>query len=110
MSSLSTIALTCSYVIERLREDYGRDYAETTVYTFLKNLKNKGFIESFKKGITFFQPKRELVEFRASYITKMIEFWFDGSVADFLAAYLEANPVDDKEVKAIKKVVKGMGQ
>ncbi|MBO6113664.1 MAG: BlaI/MecI/CopY family transcriptional regulator [Lachnospiraceae bacterium] len=100
----------CSYVIEKLKTDYGRDYAETTVYTFLKNLKNKGFVESFKKGITFFQPKRELTEFRGNYIKKMVDFWFDGSIADFLAAFLEVQKLDEKEVKEVKKVLKNANQ
>ena len=102
--------VTCAYVIEKLKTDYGRDYAETTVYTFLKNLKNKGFIETFKKGITFFKPKRELEEFRGAYIKKMVDFWFDGSVADFLSAFVEVQKIDEKEIKEIKKILKNANQ
>ena len=50
--------ITCAEVIEKLKTKYGLDYAETTVYTFLKNLKNKGFIETYKNRITRFKPIR----------------------------------------------------
>lgn len=102
--------VTCAYVIEKLRDDYGRDYAETTVYTFLKNLKAKGFIESFKNGITYYKPKRELTEFRGSYLNKMVDFWFDGSVSNFLSALLDVKSLDEKEIKDVKKVIKNINQ
>lgn len=102
--------VTCAYVIDKLKTDYQREYAETTVYTFLKNLKTKGFIESYKKGITYYKPKRSLDEFRSAYMKKMLDFWYDGSIADMLSTLFEVHETDDKELKAVKKVVKGANQ
>ena len=45
---------------------------------FLKNLKRKGFIDSYKKGITFFVPIVNFEEYRNKTIKKFIDFWFDG--------------------------------
>ena len=50
--------VTCAQVMEKLKEDYGLIYKDTTVYTFLKNLINKGFVTSEKKGITYYTPVR----------------------------------------------------
>ena len=33
-----------------LREKYGKDYARTTVATFLLKLSEKGFVRSYRKG------------------------------------------------------------
>ena len=49
--------VTCAQVMEKLKEDYGLIYKDTTVYTFLKNLINKGFVTSEKKGITYYTPE-----------------------------------------------------
>lgn len=43
--------VTCAQVMEKLKEDYGLTYKDTTVYTFLKNLINKGFVSSEKKEL-----------------------------------------------------------
>lgn len=77
--------VVCSTVIEKLKTDYGINYAETTVYTFLKNLKRKGFIDSYKKGITFFVPIVDFVEYRNKTIKNFIDFWFDGNKDKFIS-------------------------
>ena len=77
--------VVCSTVIEKLKKDYDIDYAETTVYTFLKNLKNKGFIDSYKKRITFFVPIVDFEEFRKKQVKKFIDFWFDGDKDKFIS-------------------------
>lgn len=102
--------VTCSYVIEKLKTDFGREYAETTVYTFLKNLKTKGFIESYKNGITFFKPKRDFIEFRKAYMKKTLDFWFDGSPSELIATLLEVQKLDEKELKNVKKAIKNSNQ
>ncbi|MBQ9199109.1 MAG: BlaI/MecI/CopY family transcriptional regulator [Lachnospiraceae bacterium] len=98
--------VTCSYVIEQLKTVYDRDYAETTVYTFLKNLKTKGFIDSYRKGITYFVPKRDRNKFRDEQLIKTEKFWFDGSTAELITALLNAKELSDKEKADIKKAVK----
>lgn len=38
--------VTCAQIKEVLKEKYELDYKDTTVYTFLSNLKKKGFVDS----------------------------------------------------------------
>lgn len=97
--------VTCAEVIERLKNDFGREYAETTVYTFLKNLKTKGFIDSYKKGITFYVPIRDRDQFRDSQLLKTADFWFDGSATKLVMALLDAKGLSKKEKKELKDTI-----
>jgi predicted transcriptional regulator len=67
--------ISCYEIMEQLRIKYGLEYKDTTVYTFLSNLKKKGFVKSFRKGVTFYEPARDMEEFRDTQIEKMEEFW-----------------------------------
>jgi predicted transcriptional regulator len=65
----------CCEVMEQLKEKYGLDYKDTTVYTFLGNLKKKGFVESYRRGVTFYIPIRDMAEFKDEQLRKINEFW-----------------------------------
>lgn len=36
-------------LIDQLRDDYGKDYARTTVVTFVGKLKDKRFVDTYRK-------------------------------------------------------------
>ena len=78
--------VTCLEVLKLLKSKYGYEYAETTVYTFLNNLKNKGYVESYKKKITYFKAKRTENEYLKDLLKNTIDFWFDGNVDSFVEA------------------------
>jgi len=77
-------AITCSEIIERLNTKYHLVYKDTTVYTFVKNLKEKGYVDSFKKGVLFYTPKIPEEEFLKKYMEKVTEVLFDNNVASCL--------------------------
>ena len=98
--------ITCAEVIEKLKTKYGLDYAETSVYTFLKNLKNKGFLETYKDRITRFKPIRSEEEYRDAMLKKSIDFWFDGSTSQLVSAAVKTKKINDKEKSELQKIVK----
>ncbi|MBR1815716.1 MAG: BlaI/MecI/CopY family transcriptional regulator [Lachnospiraceae bacterium] len=98
--------ITCAEVIEKLKTKYGLDYAETTVYTFLKNLKNKGFIETYKNRITRFKPIRSEEEYRNEMLKKSIDFWFDGSTSQLVSAAVKTKKMSSKEKAELQNLVK----
>ena len=51
--------MTVSELIERIQQEYDIAYKETTVYTFLKRLKDKNYVTSYKKGSSHFSPTGE---------------------------------------------------
>lgn len=70
--------LICKEVKDGLNEKYHMKYCDTTVYTFLKKLSDKGIVDSYKKGITFFRPVLTEQDFLMGYMNKMIDVIFDG--------------------------------
>ena len=59
---------TAFNVINMLAEDYGLVYKETTVYTFLKKLKEKGFLDTFRRGVR--RAKNCLIRNRREYVRR----------------------------------------
>lgn len=96
--------VTCQEVITELKTVYGLEYKDTTVYTFLKILKQKGFIDSYRKGITFYQPIRDEVEYREGVLRKMLDFWFKNSTGDMLAAISQMSEFTKEERETLEKL------
>lgn len=96
--------VTCQEVITELKTVYGLEYKDTTVYTFLKILKQKGFIDSYRKGITFYQPIRDEVEYREGVIRKALDFWFKNSTSDMLAALSQMSEFTKEERETLEKL------
>lgn len=97
--------VTCQEIMEKLRKEYGLDYQDTTVYTYLKKLKQKGFISSYRRGVIFFEAVRSEEEYRNEQIEKMKQLWFKGSRKNMIAGIFEAGPFSPEEKEEIKKVI-----
>lgn len=76
----------CQDVIETLKTEYNCEYAETTVYTFLKNLIKKGYAEDRKdKGVKYYIPtqKEEYIE---KVLRRMNKVFFNDKKNNFIKA------------------------
>lgn len=80
--------VTCREVIDRLNSKYGHDYADTTVYTFLKNIRRKGYIVSQRKGVNVFEAVKSKEEFIEEEIGEFLDFWLDND-KEKLKAYID---------------------
>lgn len=78
--------ITVPEIVAKLKETYGMDYKPTTVYTFVKKLYDKGFVDYFKRGVKFYYPKRTQAEYIQSELNRTCEFWFDGSKTELISA------------------------
>lgn len=96
---------TCHEIMDKLRNEYGLDYKDTTVYTFLKNLKMKGFVDSYRKGVTFYLPIRDEVEYRNEQLRRMEKFWFQNSASKMMAALFQAKPLSKEEKEELKRMI-----
>ena len=58
-------------LIDQLRDDYKKEYARTTVVTFVGKLKDKRFVDTYRKGkAAFIHPLRTEDEYRAQLLKK----------------------------------------
>lgn len=97
--------ITCQEIMEQLRNVYGLDYKDTTVYTFLKNLKSKGFVSSYRKGVTYYQPIREEEEYRSEQLRKSENFWFKGSATKMVSALFQSKKVSAEEKMELRRMI-----
>ncbi len=77
----------CREVIDDLKEEYKCEYAETTVYTFLKNLIKKGYVEDRRdKGVKFYVPIKSKEEYLEKVLERMNKIYFNNNKKDFIKA------------------------
>jgi predicted transcriptional regulator len=95
----------CCVIMDTLREEYGLEYKDTTVYTFLKNLKDKGFVDSYRKGLTYFYPIRSEEEYRDEQLKKAENFWFKGSSTKLISALFKAKEMSAEEKDELKRMI-----
>lgn len=69
----------CMEVMEMLKKDYGKEYRDTTVYTYLKHLNEKGFLTQERKGLTRYTPIMEEDEIRKIYLENFVKMWYSGN-------------------------------
>ncbi|MGN0268754.1 MAG: BlaI/MecI/CopY family transcriptional regulator [Lachnospiraceae bacterium] len=67
--------VTVHGLITELDKQYGKKYKETTVYTFLSNLKKKEYVDSYKKGASYFYPLIKEDDYVRQYAEQMRSFW-----------------------------------
>ncbi len=91
-------------LITVLKERYGREYARTTVTTFLLRLGNKGFVSTYrvKKNALIHAEKSEQ-EYRREIALRDMSFWFGGSAAELLSAIHEAGGMNEEEIRKAKE-------
>ena len=97
---------TAFNVINMLAEDYGMVYKETTVYTFLKKLKEKGFLDTFRKGVTYYVPKVEEETYQKEMAKKLLRFWYKGDVTQAVEAVVEGEKISQREARKIRDAVR----
>ncbi len=66
-------------LINNLKENYGRDYARTTVVTFIGKMAAKGYVKTYRVG-KFSYVKALVTEeaFKKDLLIRTCEFWFAG--------------------------------
>lgn len=94
-------------LIEELDKQYNKKYKETTVYTFLSNLRKKSYVDSYKKGASYFFPLVSEKDYVKNYAQVMRKFWGDETLSVFMH-YMVDSEGENLEAKAqIEKLLKG---
>ena len=94
-------------LIVKLNEEYGKNYARTTVVTFLSKLKDKKFVETYRIGkMSFAKALRTEEDYRRKVIQDDTDFWFDGKPSAYLASYLEDRKISKEEADKIRELIK----
>jgi predicted transcriptional regulator len=74
---------------DKLQTGFGKEYARTTVATFLARLSEKGFVQTYRIGrVAYVRPLKSKEEYIRSYFADAVDFWLDGDY-DRLAELLD---------------------
>lgn len=96
---------TCPEIMEKIKEEFGITYKDTTVYTFLKNLIGKGFVQTKRRGVNFYSAARDFEEFRDFQLEDSIKFWYEGSPAKMIENLVQLDCISASDIEEMKKVL-----
>jgi predicted transcriptional regulator len=83
--------------------------ALTTLLTFLKILKEKGFVESVKMGkAQLFSARVSREAYTRSYMTEVKNTFFGGSLASLVSFFAKSEQLSDEEIEEIKRTIENL--
>ena len=96
---------TCDLLLI-LKEQYGKEYARSTVITFLEKLTFKGFVRCRKEGkYSYIESLRDEEEYVAEVLNRQVDYWYDGNVAKAISALVERKKINKKDLEQIVAIL-----
>ena len=93
-------------LVKQLNEQYGKEYARTTVVTFLTRMAGKGYITTQRRGrISYVHAIKSEQEYKQQLAQKEIEFWFHGRMAEFAQTLCAAAPLTHDECQKLRRLL-----
>ena len=93
-------------LVKQLNEQYGKEYARTTVVTFLTRMAGKGYITTQRRGrVSYVHAIKSEQEYKQQLAQKEIEFWFHGSMAEFAQTLCAAAPLTHEECQKLRRLL-----
>lgn len=94
---------------KQLNEQYGKEYARTTVVTFLTRLAGKGYVTTQRRGrISYAHAIKSEQEYKQMLAQKETEFWFHASLAEFAQALCAVSPLTKEERQKVRALLDEM--
>ncbi|WP_343208245.1 BlaI/MecI/CopY family transcriptional regulator [Anaerolentibacter hominis] len=78
------------------------NWKKSTTYTILKKLCERGILRNENTIVTSIIKQKHIQKFESR---RAVDTLFNGSLSDFLAAYLEDRTLDKKEASSIKRLI-----
>lgn len=92
-------------LIQQLNVQYGKDYARTTVVTFLTRLAGKGYITTERRGrMSYIHALKSEQEYKQILASKQTEFWFHGSLVEFVQALSMRSMITKEEMQRVREL------
>ena len=94
-------------LLDTLKNEYQKDYARTTVATFLSRLTAKGYVQTYRKGRTSYSHAlMDKDEYKAKLIREQADFWFNGDDVALVKALAKSKQYSQEEADQISDAVK----
>lgn len=97
-------------IIDEIRLRYGKDYARTTVATFVQRLMEKGFVTTYRKGRnSYVHAIKDEQQYKENFLKHIEDFWFHGETSNLLSALCRKSKPSKKEIERMKEVIDELG-
>jgi predicted transcriptional regulator len=98
-----------SELTKQLRERFQKDYARTTVVTFLQRLAEKGFITTYRKGrVAYIHALKDEKSYTEKLMRETESFWFEGDTSKLVSALCHAKKLSKGEIAEIRETLDGL--
>lgn len=77
-------------------------WKKSTTYTQIKKMCDKGYIENVQATVRVLVPREQVQADESAYF---VERTFDGSLPEFLTAFLGGKTISEKEAERIKRMI-----
>ena len=92
-----------------LKEKYGKDYARTTVQTFLLKMIGKGFVQIYRRGkLSYVHALKGEAEYKAKLLQEEMDFWYRGNPAELVAGLFHAREMTEEDKEQIRRALDGL--
>ncbi|MCI8466317.1 MAG: BlaI/MecI/CopY family transcriptional regulator [Lachnospiraceae bacterium] len=94
---------------EAVDKRYGKEYAVQTVRTFLVELSQKGFIETYRTGrVCYAHVLKSEKDYKEMLLKDDLEFWHKGKPSMLIAALSEVVDFSKEETAEIRRIIDAM--
>ncbi len=92
--------------IEQLKVRFGKEYARTTVVTFVQRLVEKGYVTTYRRGrVSYIRPVQSEEEYCNRMLQDTMNFWFDGDCTKMISALCSDSNLNAEEAEKIRQII-----
>ena len=92
-----------------LKVKYAKEYARTTVQTFLLKLSEKGFVRVYRKGkLSYVRAIKDEAEYKVKLLQEGMDFWYRGNPAELVMGLFHARGMTEKDKEQIRRALDGL--
>lgn len=85
-------------LLERLKTEYGKEYARTTISVFMSYLRDKGYVTYEKRSHAYvYKPLISEQDYQKELMKRYQKTSFSGSAVEFNRAYLDSQELTAEE-------------
>lgn len=93
-------------LLDRLKNEYGKEYARTTISVFMSYLRDKGYVTYEKRSHAYvYRPLISEKEYQKEVIKRYQKNSFKGSAVDFVRTYLDSQELTADQLRQIKAII-----
>lgn len=93
-------------LIRELAIRFDKNYARTTVVTFLSKMAEKGYVSTYRIGkASYVHAEKSEDEYKRRLLKEQTNFWFGGKPSRLVAALCESQEMSEDEIKKIKELL-----